>query len=139
MRDDELVVHVMRWPDEIRDPAQLQQPPVEVSEDEIKGALALMDTMTVDALEGPDFVDHCTEALEQVIEAKREHREPPAAPEPEAEPGRVLDLMAALNASVQKAEQVRGEGQEAEVHEIPAPKKKATNKQATKKQPARNP
>ncbi|MGV9348417.1 hypothetical protein ACWDSD_27105 [Streptomyces spiralis] len=57
-----------------------------MSGDEIKGALVLMDTMTVDPLEGPDFVDHYTEVLEQVIEAKRE---PPAAPE--AEPGRVLD------------------------------------------------
>ncbi|MGV9351572.1 Ku protein, partial [Streptomyces spiralis] len=85
------------------------------------------------ALEGPDFVDHYTEALEQVIEAKREHREPPAAPEPEAEPGRVLDLMAALNASVQKAKQARGEGQEVEVHEMPAPKKKPVKKQPAKK------
>ncbi|MEU6421293.1 hypothetical protein [Streptomyces spiralis] len=61
-----------------------------MSEDEVEGALALMDTMAVDALEGADFVDHYTEALEQVIETKREHREPSAAPEPEAEPGRVL-------------------------------------------------
>ncbi|WP_316744335.1 hypothetical protein [Streptomyces sp. MK7] len=96
-----------------------------------------MDTMTVDALEGPDFVDHCTQALEQVIEAKREHREPPAAPEPEAEPGRVLDLMAALNASVQQARQARGEGQGAEVHEMPAPKKKAAKKQPAKKTAAK--
>jgi DNA end-binding protein Ku len=32
-----------------------------VSDDEISGALALMDTTTADALEGPDFVDRCTE------------------------------------------------------------------------------
>ncbi|MFF0794186.1 Ku protein [Streptomyces spiralis] len=139
VRDDVLVMHVLRWPDEIRDPAELLPPPVEVSEDEIKGALALMDTMSVDALEGPDFVDHYTEALEQVIEAKREHREPPAAPEPEAEPGRVLDLMAALNASVQKAKRARGEGQEAEVHEMPAPKKKAAKKTTGKKTVGRRP
>ncbi|MGV9351551.1 Ku protein [Streptomyces spiralis] len=135
VRDDVLVMHVMRWPDEIRDPAELLPPTVEVSEDEIKGALALMDTMTVDALEGPDFVDHYTEALEQVIEAKRDHREPPKVPE--AEPGRVLDLMAALNASVQKAKQARGEGQEAEVREMPAPKKKAAKKQPAKKAAAK--
>ncbi|GHD92703.1 non-homologous end joining protein Ku [Streptomyces naganishii] len=137
VRDDVLVMHVMRWPDEIRDPAQLLPPPVKVSEGEIKGALALMDTMTVDALEGPDFVDHYTEALEQVIEAKREHREPPAAPEPETEPGRVLDLMAALNASVQQARQARGEGQEADVHAMPAPKKKTAKKQPAKKTAAK--
>ncbi|MER6919828.1 Ku protein [Streptomyces spiralis] len=133
VRDDVLVMHVMRWPDEIRNPAELLPPPVEVSEAEIKGALALMDTMTLDALEGPDFVDHYTEALEQVIGAKREHREPPAAPEPEAEPGRVLDLMAALNESVARAKASCGDVGEAQVHEMPAPKKKA----AAKKQPGK--
>ncbi|MGV9351841.1 hypothetical protein ACWDSD_45655 [Streptomyces spiralis] len=39
VRDDVLVMHVLRWPDEIRDPAELLPPLVEVSEDEIKGAL----------------------------------------------------------------------------------------------------
>ncbi|WP_308288354.1 non-homologous end joining protein Ku, partial [Streptomyces echinatus] len=47
IRDDVLVLHAMRWPDEIRDPAELLPPPAEVSEAEIEGALALMDTMTV--------------------------------------------------------------------------------------------
>ncbi|MFF4717383.1 Ku protein [Streptomyces eurythermus] len=53
VRDDVLVLHAMRRPDEIRDPAKLLPPPTAVSEAEIAGALALMDTMTVDALEGP--------------------------------------------------------------------------------------
>nr|WP_281154181.1 Ku protein [Streptomyces sp. HYC2] len=99
---------------------------------EIDGALALMETMARDDLTGPDFVDQYTEALERIIEAKREHREPPAVPEPEAEPGQVLDLMAALNASVEKAKAARGEA-EADVHEMPVPKKKT----AAKQQPAK--
>ncbi|MFE4414669.1 hypothetical protein [Streptomyces sp. NPDC056821] len=53
-------------------------------------------------------------------------------PEPEAEPGQVLDLMAALNASVQRAKASRGEG-EADVHEMPVPKKKAAKKQSARK------
>ncbi|MFG2125841.1 hypothetical protein [Streptomyces sp. NPDC048710] len=45
----------------------------------------------------------------------------------------MLDLMAALNASVEQAKAARGEpAGEAEVHEMPKPKKKAT----AKKQPA---
>ncbi len=91
-----------------------------------------METMARDDLTGPDFVDQYTEALERIIEAKREHREPPAVPEPEAEPGQVLDLMAALNASVEKAKAARGEA-EADVHEMPVPKKKT----AAKQQPAK--
>ncbi|MGW3360845.1 Ku protein [Streptomyces bungoensis] len=71
---DVLVLHAMRWEDEIRDPTQLLPPPTEVSEREIEGALALMDTMTIDALEGPDFHDRYTEAMAQLIEAKREER-----------------------------------------------------------------
>ncbi|MFF7972195.1 Ku protein [Streptomyces sp. NPDC007905] len=138
VRDDVLVLHAMRWPDEIRDPAELLPPPVEVTDEEIEGALALMDTMTADSLEGPEFQDRYTEALAQIIEAKREEKPLPEAPEPE-EPAQVLDLMAALNASVQQAKASRGEqAGPAEVHELPKPKKKATaKKQPAKKTPAK--
>ncbi|QLJ03099.1 Ku protein [Streptomyces sp. NEAU-sy36] len=133
VKDDVLVLHAMRWPDEIRDPAELLPPPVEVSDDEIEGALALMDTMTVDTLEGPDFRDRYTEAIAEIIEAKREEKPLPEAPEPE-QPAQVLDLMAALQESVTKAKASRDEHTEpAEVHELPPPKKKT----ATKKQPAK--
>jgi DNA end-binding protein Ku len=133
VKDDVLVLHAMRWPDEIRDPAELLPPPVEVSDDEIEGALALMDTMTVDKLEGPDFHDRYTEAIDEIIEAKREEKPLPEAPEPE-QPAQVLDLMAALQESVTKAKASRDDHAEpAEVHELPTPKKKA----ATKKQPAK--
>ncbi|MFF7130463.1 Ku protein [Streptomyces sp. NPDC008240] len=90
VKDDVLVLHAMRWPDEIRDPAELLPPPVEVSDEEIEGALALMDTMTTDSLEGEEFQDHYTEAMAQIIEAKRESRPLPQAPEPE-QPAQVLD------------------------------------------------
>ncbi|MFF5435148.1 Ku protein [Streptomyces griseofuscus] len=133
VKDDVLVLHAMHWPDEIRDPAELLPPPVQVSDEEIEGALALMDTMTVDKLEGPDFHDRYTEAIAEIIEAKREEKPLPEAPEPE-QPARVLDLMAALQESVTKAKASRGEDTgPAEVHELPAPKRKA----AAKKQPAR--
>ncbi|AGS71811.1 Ku protein [Streptomyces collinus] len=131
VRDDVLVLHAMRWPDEVRDPAELLPPPVEVTDEEIEGALALMDTMTTDSLEGPEFQDQYTEALAQIIEAKREEKPLPEAPEPE-QPAQVLDLMAALNASVQQARASRGERREpAEVHELPSPKRKTTAKKQT--------
>ncbi|MFF8432445.1 Ku protein [Streptomyces sp. NPDC016566] len=138
VKDDVLVLHAMRWPDEIRDPAELLPPPVEVSDEEIEGALALMDTMTTDSLEGEEFQDHYTEAMAQIIEAKREARPLPEAPEPE-QPAPVLDLMAALNASVEQAKAARGEpAGEAEVHEMPKPKKQAAaKKQPTKKAAAK--
>ncbi|MFF8947125.1 Ku protein [Streptomyces sp. NPDC014864] len=139
VRDDVLVLHLMRWPDEIRDPAELAPPAVDIDDTEIEGALALMDTMSRDDLEGEEFRDTYTEALEQIIEAKREEKPLPEAPEPE-KPGKVLDLMAALNASVEKAKASRGE--HAEVHEMPKQKttaKKTAKKTAGKKTAGRKP
>ncbi|MEU3984504.1 Ku protein [Streptomyces sp. NPDC026672] len=131
VRDDVIVLHQLLWPDEIRDPGVVDPPSVEVSEDEVDGALALIDTMTREDLEGPEFRDTYTEDLEQIVEAKREHRVLPEASEPERAPGKVVDLMAALQESVSKARSSRGEnGDDADVHELP-------RKKTAKKQPAR--
>jgi DNA end-binding protein Ku len=130
VRDDVLVLHAMRWPDEIRDPAELLPEPVELTDEEIDGALALMETMTRASLEGPEFQDAYTDALAAIIEAKREDKPLPEAPEAE-KPGQLVDLMAALQESVQKAKASRGE--DADVHEMPTKKKTA----AKKKQPAK--
>ncbi|MFF4209579.1 Ku protein [Streptomyces sp. NPDC001796] len=136
VRDEAIVLHAMRWPDEIRDPGELAPQQVRLSDDEITEAEHLIDRMTREDLQGPDFVDHYTEALERVIEARREGLAPPEMPEPEAGPGKVLDLMTALQASVAQAKASRGEQTEAgaEVHELP--KKKAAAGRAARKEPA---
>jgi DNA end-binding protein Ku len=108
IRDDAIVLHAMHWDDEIRDPAALAPPPVELDEEEIERALLLIDSTPIYGLEGEEFADRYTEALEQVIEAKREGRDLPSAPEPTAMPGQVVDLMAALEESVAKARTARG-------------------------------
>ncbi|SEF17753.1 Transposase [Streptomyces sp. Ag109_O5-10] len=152
VRESVIVLHAMRWPDEVRDPSELYPPATDVSDAEVDEAVELIERMAVDRLEGPDFVDHYTEALEKVIEAKREDRELPEAPEPEKPPGKVLDLMAALQESVEKAKASRGEDTdtEAQVHEIPAKKpaakapakktvaKKTTAKKAAARKPRRS-
>ncbi|MFE2645854.1 hypothetical protein ACFXDO_25280 [Streptomyces nigra] len=132
VRGDVLVLHAMRWPD-VRSPQELLPPPVEVTEEEIEGTLALMESMSRDDLEGAEFRDTYTDALAEIIEAKREDKPLPDAP------GQVLDLMAALAESVSKAKASRGE--DADVHELPrkkaAAKKQTSAKAATKKQPAK--
>ncbi|MFI1702337.1 Ku protein [Streptomyces bobili] len=125
VRDDVIVLHAMRWPDEIRDPAELLPPPVEISQEEIDGAMALMDTMSREDLEGEEFRDTYTDALAQVIEAKQGDKPLPEAPQAE-EPGKVLELMAALTESVSRAKAARGETGDADVHDLP--KKKTTAK-----------
>ncbi|RPF39325.1 DNA end-binding protein Ku [Streptomyces sp. TLI_185] len=133
VREDAIVLHAMRWPDEVRDPAAVDPPSEKVTEEEIEGALALIHGMTREDLGGPEFTtDAYTEAMAKIIEAKREEKPLPEAQEPE-QPGQVLDLMAALTESVQQAKASRGEG--ADVHALP--KKKAAAKKAAKKQPAK--
>ncbi|MFD0435571.1 non-homologous end joining protein Ku [Streptomyces chartreusis] len=135
IKDDVIVLHAMRWPDEIRDPAELLPEPVELTEDEIDGALALMDSMTRDDLDDPElFRDTYTDALAKVIEAKRDDKPLPQAAEPEETGGKVLDLMTALNESVAKAQAARGAGA-ADVHAMPK-RKTAAKKATAKKEPA---
>jgi DNA end-binding protein Ku len=79
VRDNVIVLHAMRWSDEIRNPAEPKPDEVELTDAEIAQAEQLIDRLTRDDLEGEEFTDRYTEAVEQLIEAKREHREPPAA------------------------------------------------------------
>jgi DNA end-binding protein Ku len=132
IRDDAIVLHAMRWDDEIRDPSGLAPEPVDLSDDEIAEAQLLIERMTFDDLSGLDLADRYTDALADVIEAKREGKAPPGAPEEPEPQGRVVDLMAALQESVARAQASRGEGG---VHEMPAKQagKKAGRKTTAKK------
>jgi DNA end-binding protein Ku len=77
--------------------------------------------------------------MAEIIEAKREEKPLPEAPEPR-QPTQVLDLMAALQESGPKVKAARGEGVgPADVHEMPKPKKKAAKKAGAKKTSGRRP
>ncbi|WP_079657376.1 hypothetical protein [Streptomyces sp. 3214.6] len=104
-------------------------PPVQLDEDEIDEAVALIEAMTRDDLTGPEFADHYTEALHTVIEAKQEDRQPPEVPAPASRPGQLVDLMAALQESVSKARAARGETEGSEA--LAKPAKKAPSPRAS--------
>ncbi|MGW7464010.1 non-homologous end joining protein Ku [Streptomyces xantholiticus] len=129
VKEDALVLHSMHWPDEIRSPASLAPPTVEIDDSEVDGALALMDAMGEEDIS--HYTDRYREALEEVIAAKAQGKQPAPAAEAPEPGGQVLDLMAALNASVAQARESRGEDEHATVHEMPKPKK------AAKKAPAK--
>ncbi|WP_327328102.1 Ku protein [Streptomyces sp. NBC_01210] len=133
IKEDAIVLHSMRWPDEIRDPAALTPKTVDLEDSEVDAAIQLMETMAADDISG--YTDHYRAALEEVIAAKAAGKTPPKA-EGEPEPaGQVVDLMAALNASVQAAKESRGEsGDHATVHDMP--KKRAAKKAAATKSTA---
>ncbi|KUL53256.1 hypothetical protein ADL30_20365 [Streptomyces sp. NRRL S-1521] len=130
----------MKWDDEVRSPKTLTPKPVDITDEVIERATLLIDSMTVDDITGQDWAtDRYTAALEDVIHAKADGKKPPRAAEEEPA-GTVVDLMAALEQSVQKAQESRGEGEHATVHEMKpkrAAKKAAAKKTTTKKTPAR--
>ncbi|MFB6703464.1 hypothetical protein ACFCW6_01895 [Streptomyces sp. NPDC056333] len=80
IRDDVLVLHSMKWPDEVRSPDKFAPDAVDLDEDEITRAMELMDSMTTGDLS--DCRDHDRDALEEVVEAKREGEELPEPARP---------------------------------------------------------
>ncbi|MFB6550640.1 Ku protein [Streptomyces sp. NPDC056405] len=119
---DAIAMHGLLWPDEVRAPEGVAPDAgVTVRDQELDLADALMDTLGEIDLD--DLHDEYREALEQVIAAKAAGETPPETRE-EAAPGKVLDLMAALESSVRAARESRGgEGagpaEEADVRTLP--------------------
>ncbi|MBD0736009.1 Ku protein [Streptomyces sp. CBMA29] len=107
--DDVLLLQTLRWPDELNSPAEAApKGSVSISDSELK----LADTL-ISALGEADLTtyhDDYAQAVEALVTAKLEGSELPAAEQ--AGPGKVVDLMAALRASVEQAKGGRGEGGE---------------------------
>ncbi|MEV5605762.1 Ku protein [Streptomyces sp. NPDC052299] len=137
VREGAIVLHAMHWPDEVRSPESLAPRPVELEESEIEQAVQLAESMTTDDIS--QFRDRYHDALEELIAAKSEGKEPePAETGGAGEGGQVMDLMAALNASVTAAKEKRGEsGEDATVHEIRPRKKSPAKKPPAKKTTAK--
>jgi len=122
VRDGVFVLEMMLWPDEIREPSfGFLDEDVDVRQQELAMAQSLIDTLSGD-FKPEQYSDNYREALQALIEAKIAGREVVAPAEPVADSGTVVDLMAALRASVEAAKQGRGESAPAAA---PAAKKKA--------------
>jgi DNA end-binding protein Ku len=103
VRDGVFVLEMMLWPDEIREPDfGFLDDDIEVRAQELKMAESLIDSLSGD-FQPEQYADNYREALQALIEAKVEGREVVAPAEPAADTGTVVDLMAALRASVEAA------------------------------------
>jgi DNA end-binding protein Ku len=134
VRDGVLVLHTMRWPDEIRRPDfGFLDEDVSVRPQELQMAEALITSMAGEFDPG-EFTDDYREAVTALLEAKQTGGDVQPVPET-ADPGAaVVDLMSALRRSVERAR-----GGTAEVDEAPAPARRAPAKKtapARKKAPA---
>ncbi|KLI97147.1 Ku protein [Streptomyces albidoflavus] len=108
--DEVIAMHTLHWPDEIRSPEEAApETDVTVRDAELDLADALMDTLgdvDLDSLH-----DDYREAVEEMVTAKVEGREPEPEKETKQGEGTVIDLMSALESSVREAKRSRGEGE----------------------------
>ncbi len=137
--DDVIVMQTMMWPDEIRNPdfAGLDAADMDVKPQELKMAQMLVETLAGD-YDPDEFEDDYAKAVEAVVQAKLEGGEVKHAAAPEPSGGEVVDLLAALQKSVDAAKKGRGESASTGRDEGEAePAKKAASKKAAKKSTAK--
>jgi DNA end-binding protein Ku len=138
VKDDVIVLQTMMWPDEVRTP-DFSVDAGEVKDAEVKMAHMLVETLAGD-FDPAEFEDDYAEAVETLVKTKIEGGELKRTPTSTKTSGEVVDLLAALQRSVDAAKKGRGEtgseifeDVEAEPEEKPArkaPAKKATTKTA---------
>ena len=140
VRDGVLVLETMIWPDEVREPDfGFLDDDVQVRPQELAMAQSLIDSMSGD-FDPTQYHDDYRDALQQVIDAKVEGREIVEQPAEQEDTGSVVDLMAALRASVAAAKKGRGEDSDASgAGEAPAATKAAAKKAPAKAQAKKAP
>ncbi len=126
--DDVIVLQTMLWPDEIRTP-DFSIESGEVKDAEVKMANMLVETLAGD-FDASEFEDDYAEAVQAMVKAKIEGGEIKRTPTSTKSSGEVVDLLAALQKSVQDAKDARGESSSKETAK---PAKKAAAKKTTKK------
>src|SRR4051794_18875210 len=131
VREGVLVLHTMRWPDEIRRPDfGFLDEEVSVRPQELQMAEALISSMTGD-FDPTEYTDDYREALTAMLEAKESGGDVQPVPEVADTGAAVVDLMSALRRSVERA---RGGATDDDAAATRSPAKKAT---AAKKTSAR--
>ena len=131
VRDDVIVMQTMMWPDEVRNPdfAGLDATEHAAKPQELKMARLLVETLAGD-YDASDYEDDYRDAVEAMVSAKLEGGEVKRAPETKEPAGEVVDLLAALQRSVDAAKTTRGE---TATTGTKTSAKKATKKPAAKK------
>ncbi len=145
VRNGVFVLETMLWPDEVREPEfSFLDEEVEVRPQELAMAASLIDTLA-GTFDPSQYTDSYREALEQLIDAKVAGEEVVTPVDAAPTAGTVVDLMAALRASVEAARAGRtggaapaedGAGDGAADAAAPAAAEKATaRKPAAKTEP----
>jgi DNA end-binding protein Ku len=108
VRDDVIVLQTMMWPDEIRNADFALVDTADAKPAEVKMANMLVETLAGD-FDPSEYEDDYRQAVEALVRAKVEGGEVKAAPKERKTGGEVVDLLAALQRSVEAAKTSRGE------------------------------
>jgi DNA end-binding protein Ku len=146
---DVIVLQTMMWPDEVRKPDFSAGTADEAKPQEVKMARMLVETLAGD-FDPDEFEDDYRAAVEALVQAKIEGGEVERPAVEAKTSGEVVDLLAALQRSVEAARSARGEATGSEVREEAAdeepaeesgraagPASKATGRKAAAKKSAR--
>jgi DNA end-binding protein Ku len=136
VRDRVIMLQTLLWPDEVRAAEfPVLEDEVELRPQELRMAASLVDSMAND-FEPDQYEDEYARALAALVEAKLEGAEPAPAAASESAPTEVVDLLSALQASVNRARESRGE---APAKKAPAAKGPAAKGPAAKAAAAKAP
>ena len=139
-RDDVIVLHTMMWPDEIRKPDfPFLDKEIGTRKNELAMADSLVQTMAGD-FEPEEFKDDYRDAMAAMIEAKAAGAALPAAAADTGEKAQVVDLMTALQRSIDRSKPKAVEAPAttaAKPAAKKAPAKTAAQKTPAKKAPAK--
>jgi DNA end-binding protein Ku len=125
VRDRVIMLQTLLWPDEVRAADfPILEEDVDLRPQELRMAASLVDSMATD-FEPDSFEDEYANALAELVDAKLEGAAPAPQAMSEAAATEVVDLLSALQASVDRARASRGEP-------AAAAKKTATRKTAAK-------
>jgi DNA end-binding protein Ku len=145
VRDGVIVLQTLLWADEVRTPEfESLSEETHATAKELAMASSLVDSLSGD-YEPEEFEDDYAEAVTQLVATKIEGGELTETPEAKGEETEVVDLLAALQRSVDKAKAARSggsagsEGDEADTKKTASKSaaKKATTKTAAKKPTAK--
>jgi DNA end-binding protein Ku len=140
-KDGALVLQTMLWPEEVRE-SEFAVPGSDVTVKDQERAMAESYIATLEAEFDPTrYHSEYREALEELVEAKASGLEPAQVQEEADDSGEVVDLVAALRASVDAAKRRRGEQVDSDTGDAAPAKKTAAqrtdNKGTAKKSPAK--
>jgi DNA end-binding protein Ku len=140
VRDSVIVLQTLLWPDEVRAAEfDVLDTEVELRPQELTMAASLVESLAAD-FDPDQYEDHYAAAMTALVESKLEGAAPAPAAEVAASTDEVVDLLTALQRSVERAREARGEEPAVPVAAVaaaPEPARKAPARTAAKAAPAK--